>query len=206
MDNLITTMTILLESPQSIKRYSSFIESFDQPVPCPDCGRNTRKHGFYDRTVHARKISHSIKILRRRCANCRTTHALIPSFLIPWGRFTNHIREFFLWYLGAGYSVAHLVHLLTELPMSPLSLKTLYRWKTRLLLRVEKWWIAERQKLAARYDQDDGILDLYRQGIASKEEFHLLLIKAVDEQNQVLRTGAIFSFLNLQFVRQEMYW
>lgn len=199
-------MTILLECPQSIKRYSTFIDSYEEVVSCPTCGINTRKHGVYHRKVFFKNKFHLIKILRRRCSSCKITHALIPSFIVPWGRFMNHLRELFIWYLWSGFTVNHLINLLTELPVSPLSLRTLYRWKNRILTRIGEWWIIERKRVAIEYDSDDGILELYRQRGGSVEEFRFLLLHFAEEFGKGLRIGFIFSTVNLHFSRQEMYW
>ncbi|WP_437177758.1 DUF6431 domain-containing protein [Heyndrickxia coagulans] len=87
-------MPILLECPLSIKRYIKFVETFNDEVFCPCCGRKLRKHGKYNKTIHFKHRSFRIPIMRRRFPDCRKAFSLMPCFTSPWARFANHIYEF----------------------------------------------------------------------------------------------------------------
>ncbi|WP_417006708.1 DUF6431 domain-containing protein, partial [Aquibacillus salsiterrae] len=83
-------MTIILEYPHSIKRYIKFINHIDIECNCPFCGRPLWNHGKYNRTVHHKTKSYVIPIIRKRCPDCDKTFSLLPSFVRPWARFSNH--------------------------------------------------------------------------------------------------------------------
>ena len=56
---------------------------------CPNCNSEDYiKWGGYERNVvyfkNGKKYENTIKIKRIRCNNCKSTHSIIPSFLIPY--------------------------------------------------------------------------------------------------------------------------
>ena len=53
---------------------------------CPVCGRPHTKHGTYLRKTPA-QFGFKLRIRRVRCKQCKITHALLPCFLIPYGRY-----------------------------------------------------------------------------------------------------------------------
>ncbi len=53
------------------------------PLPAEYC----QSHGSYTRTVRTGGDCLALTILRVRCPPCRKTHALLPSFLAPYGRY-----------------------------------------------------------------------------------------------------------------------
>lgn len=52
---------------------------------CPVCGRPLTRHGGYLRKTPA-QFGLKLRIRRVRCKQCKLTHALLPCFLIPYGR------------------------------------------------------------------------------------------------------------------------
>ena len=174
-NNLSNTMPILLDCPRSIKKYMKFIEIFNEDISCPCCGRVTRKHGKYERTINFKHQSYRIPILRRRCPDCDKTFSLLPSFSIPWGRFGNHLYELFVRWILEGKSVLRLAEQVTTAIVSVVSHKTLYRWKRRFMHFMMSWLIAQRKRMAHEYTDGEGILTFFRQGMNTKEELHLLL-------------------------------
>ena len=53
---------------------------------CPTCSCPGAlvKHGYYKRTVIINGIKQRVTILRVKCKSCGKTHALLPSFIIPY--------------------------------------------------------------------------------------------------------------------------
>ena len=197
-NNFPITMSILLDCPLTFKKYMKFIETFDEKVHCPCCGRATRKHGKYEKTVHFKHGSFRIPILRRRCPDCNKTFTLMPCFTFPWGRFANHIYEFLLRWLLENTPINVMAEWLSTTAVSVLSLKTLYRWKKRFWHLLSEWWINQRKLLASEYQEDDGVLSVYRQGMSSKHEIHFLLMYYFKENSSIPFKGRIFSIINLR--------
>jgi transposase-like protein len=197
-NNLPLTMSILLECPLPFKKYMKFIETFDEDIFCPCCGRLTRKHGKYEKTIHFKHQSFRIPVMRRRCPDCSKTYSLMPCFSLSWGRFANHIYEFLGRWLMEGVPISKLAEWLTTSSVSVISLKTLYRWKKRFLDLWGKWWINQRKQWAEEYQEDDGLLSLYRQGMSSIQEIHLLLSFYFGEKGSVPSSGRLFSMINLR--------
>ena len=64
-------------------------ETIDFPLTdacCPHCGKKgvLRHHGFYSRFLIVCGICIIISVHRLRCSECGHTHALMPSFIIPY--------------------------------------------------------------------------------------------------------------------------
>lgn len=190
-------MSILLECPLTFKKYMKFIETFDEDVFCPCCGRLTRRHGKYEKTIHFKHQSFRIPILRRRCPDCNKTFSLMPCFTFPWGRFVNHIFEFLGRWLLEGFTINQSAEWLTTASVSVVSLKTLYRWKRWFLDLWGKWWIEQRKKWASEFQEGDGVLLFYRQGISSKVELHVLLSCFFDDHGSIPCRGRLLSMINL---------
>lgn len=55
-------------------------------ICCPHCGKkgSLRHHGFYMRRLIVCGICFTVSIHRLRCYECGHTHALMPSFIIPY--------------------------------------------------------------------------------------------------------------------------
>lgn len=197
-NNLPLIMPILLDFPITFKKYKRFVETFDEDVFCPCCGRITRKHGKYEKTLHFKHQSFRIPILRRRCPDCNKTFSLMPCFTFFWGRFANHIYEFFARYLIEGIPISHLAECLTTTSVSVISLKTLYRWKKRLFDLWGKWLINQRRKLAEEFQEGDGVLSFYRQEVSSNQEIHLLLSFYFGGNESIPSKGRLFTMINLR--------
>jgi hypothetical protein len=191
-------MSILLECPLTFKKYMKFIETFDEDVFCPCCGRLTRRHGQYEKTIHSKHQSFRIPIMRRRCPDCDKTFSLMPCFTFPWGRFANHIYEFLGRWLTDGVPICRLNDWLTTSSVSVVSLKTLYRWKRRFQDFWGKWWIDQRKKWTSEFQEGEGVLYFYRQGISSNEEVQLLLFFFFGENDSVPCKGRLFSMIYLR--------
>lgn len=191
-------MSILLDCPLTFKKYIKFIENFGEDVLCPCCGRVTRKHGQYKKTIHFKHQSFRIPIMRRRCPDCDRTYSLMPCFTFPWGRFANHIFEFLGRWLLEGIPISQLAEWLTTTTVSIVSLKTLYRWKRKFLHLWGKWWIDQRKEWASEFQDGDGILSFYRQGGSSQDEITLLLSYFFVDHDSIPCKGRLLSMLNLR--------
>ena len=57
---------------------------------CKFCGYEgmLHRHGYYSRNVITRHCIRRISILRVRCPSCGKTHAVLPSFLIPYYQYS----------------------------------------------------------------------------------------------------------------------
>lgn len=53
---------------------------------CPSCHctGSIVRHGYYCRTIYINGIKYRICILRIKCKKCGKTHAVLPSFVIPY--------------------------------------------------------------------------------------------------------------------------
>ncbi len=101
----------------------------------------------------------------------------MPCFTFPWGRFANHIYEFLGRWLMEGVPINRLAELLTTSSVSVVSLKTLYRWRLRIMGFLEKWWIDQRTRWVFEFQGGDGLLSLYREGINSNFFFLFILME-----------------------------
>lgn len=57
---------------------------------CKSCGYEgmLHRHGYYFRNVITRYYTKRISILRVKCPSCNKTHAVLPSFLIPYYQYS----------------------------------------------------------------------------------------------------------------------
>ncbi|WP_025641405.1 DUF6431 domain-containing protein [Schnuerera ultunensis] len=57
---------------------------------CKFCGYEgmLHRHGYYSRNVITKYSIHRISILRVKCPSCGKTHAVLPSFLIPYYQYS----------------------------------------------------------------------------------------------------------------------
>jgi hypothetical protein len=60
---------------------------------CPLCDQYCHRHGSYARRVRTEDETHIILILRVHCVFCLVTHAILPSFLPPYGRYPVEAHE-----------------------------------------------------------------------------------------------------------------
>lgn len=167
-------------------------------VPCPTCNRRLRKHARSKRTVVWKRRIHSIPIQRMRCPSCDVTFSLIPCFIKPWERFANHIRELMLRWLLRGLPLTQLPFKLSSPAVSILSIRTLRRWKASLWNRWKKWYFQQRTDLFIRTELGAGLLPLYRNGISSEQERHLVIASFLETQEKIPSTGHVLSALNLR--------
>ncbi|WP_269082503.1 DUF6431 domain-containing protein [Aneurinibacillus tyrosinisolvens] len=198
-------MIILLECAYSIKKYIRNIYRYEIEVVCPCCGERMRKHTGYKRNVICKTKVYEIPVLRRRCRHCKKVYSLLPSFIIPYERFANHIREYMGLWVREGVPIAHLPVRLTTENVSIVSLRTLYRWQAKIKAKVHNWMHRQRAIVAARYEEGEGLLPLYREGMNSKQEQRLLLSLFFNQAGNLPRMGTLFSKLNLRLPYLEMW-
>ena len=109
--------------------------------PCPTCGARHpgwKRHAAYDRYLigfdEGAVCSHSVVVTRFMCQSCRSTHALLPEFVIP---FKSHSLLFVLAVLK-DYFLSHLTvgQLCAKYEITP---ATLYSWKAAFLKDKRLW-------------------------------------------------------------------
>ena len=70
----------------SIKDYYSFQLNLDfSKVSCPNCKTNRFvRWAYYKRNININDYEETISILRIKCKSCGQTHAVLPSFIVPY--------------------------------------------------------------------------------------------------------------------------
>lgn len=109
-------------------------------LKCPHCMANGRCELFssYTRTMvsfEGRAMTHLLNIPRVICISCKHTHAILPSILIPYGRYS---LMFILTVLRTYYQKKHTVQQIFE--FYEITHSTLYLW-IKLLKRHKAMWL-----------------------------------------------------------------
>ena len=87
-------ITIFAEKIKSFsqKNYNRIID--DLPFHKLSCTCEQKgcliKHGYYNRSIKSPEGLVELSILRVRCKSCKKTHAIIPSWIIPYSRILYH--------------------------------------------------------------------------------------------------------------------
>lgn len=88
-------ITILLENFNynliNQDTYDFYINSLClSSIPCPKCNQLHRliQHASYTRSLKSGSNKVTLKIQRVLCTNCNSTHALLPSFIVPYSQIT----------------------------------------------------------------------------------------------------------------------
>lgn len=192
-------MSILLNYPPRLNAYNKEIRSGHIEAYCGSCGRKMRIHEYDDtRTVVWKNRMRSVTLLRLRCATCDVTHTLIPTFLVPWGRFANHVREFFVRLLLLGIPLPRLAERLSSEASSILSIRTLRRWKKRIKAKWLFWLEHTRKTALSTPGWDNLLLEVYRNEATAAQEAQFLLACFFGERGEsVPRSGNILDRLHL---------
>ena len=79
----------------SQKTYDKFLDKIQfHQLSCP-CGNigNLKIHGYYRRSIKTHEGKITLNICRVKCPYCSKTHALLPSFIVPYSQIslTDHI-------------------------------------------------------------------------------------------------------------------
>lgn len=195
-------MVIILEYPHTIKHYIKS-DQIEFEYDCPYCDRSLWSHGSYKRTVHHKSKSYDITIIRKRCPDCNKTFSFIPSFVRPWARFANHIREFFAQRVLAGIPVSHLPEVLTCVNTSVVSLKTLYRWKKQMGEFYQAWLVNQRNQAISDPSVEDQVLFFYRGGFVAYQE--CLFFLHLHFNARLPRRGHLISTINISLPTKQ-WW
>ena len=87
-------ITIFLNKckPFSQKTYTKFIETLPFHRLSCTCGQKGQliKHGYYNRSIKTSEGMYKLSILRIRCKCCFKTHAILPSFIVPYSQILYH--------------------------------------------------------------------------------------------------------------------
>jgi hypothetical protein len=91
---------------ESVKDYDSFVTQRLSTLPvCPFCEHGCHRHGCYLRGVREGNGVVMLSIQRVWCQVCSVTHAILPSFLSPYGRYPVRAREAVVTEQGEGVAV-----------------------------------------------------------------------------------------------------
>ncbi len=60
---------------------------------CCSLGGCLTFHGSYTRKVKAQALDIQLKVARVKCSHCRATHALIPSWLVPYSQIPLSVQQ-----------------------------------------------------------------------------------------------------------------
>lgn len=70
--------------PDSLNLYS---------LICPKCKHHDfQKHGYYTRKVKYRRHSVTLRILRVKCMCCKSTHAVLLYFIVPYSQYALEVH------------------------------------------------------------------------------------------------------------------
>lgn len=74
--------------------YKKFTESLNlYSLICPKCKHHDfQKHGYYTRKVKYRKHSGTLRILRVKCMSCKSTHAVLLYFIVPYSQYALEVH------------------------------------------------------------------------------------------------------------------
>lgn len=90
-----------------IALYLQFLEAMK--LVCPYCQGACHRHAWYKRKVNDGDGVFEIWILRLKCLSCRRTHAVLPDFIRPFGRYIQQVRETIVPCLTVGVPVEETV-------------------------------------------------------------------------------------------------
>ena len=89
-----------------VNDYDSFVTQWLSTLPvCPYCEHGCHRHGCYLRGVRDVDGLVMLSIQRVWCQVCAITHAILPSFLSPYGRYPVSAREAVVTEQGEGVAV-----------------------------------------------------------------------------------------------------
>ena len=74
--------------------YKKFTETLNlYSLICPKCKHHDfQKHGYYTRKVKYRKHSVTLRILRVKCMSCKSTHAVLLYFIVPYSQYALEVH------------------------------------------------------------------------------------------------------------------
>ena len=73
---------------------SGFIQQLDKlSLRCSICQGAYKPHAWCMRKARTGSGVCHLRVLRVKCAGCNGTHLVLPDFLRPYGRYTQHVRQ-----------------------------------------------------------------------------------------------------------------
>lgn len=91
---MISLLTINFNNNSIQSDYDRLLN--DKNLVCPNCGcHNLKYHGSYNRRFNLFSDLFYLLIRRYRCTECRTTHAIIPLYIIPYHHYNHYFESFF---------------------------------------------------------------------------------------------------------------
>lgn len=79
---MLPPVSIVFACPLSVDAYNALGRDIEVPRPdCPDCSQAMSFWGFYRRDVRVGTVV-KLTVRRARCGPCRSSHALLPDFVV----------------------------------------------------------------------------------------------------------------------------
>ena len=76
---------------ESYKKFTDTLNLYS--LICPKCKHHDfQKHGYYIRKVKYRKHSVTLRILRVKCMSCKSTHAVLLYFIVPYSQYALEVH------------------------------------------------------------------------------------------------------------------
>ena len=125
-------VAMVWQTPLGVERYAAAGRALAVPrFGCPSCGELMSYWGWYERHLRAGR-ARALWVRRQRCASCRTSHSVLPSF-VAHGRLDavgviGAALQAMAGGLGAGASVARAI----DVPYT-----TVRDWHRRFVARAE---------------------------------------------------------------------
>jgi hypothetical protein len=150
---------------------------------CPICGGRCHSHCWYDRKVRGPDTT-VIKILRVKCTQCGSTHAILPDFLFPKGRYSEHMREEAIFACETG-------KITQEEASASQSVKTTSRWLKRYREKVAGIIAALGSVLAKLGEYETAITG------AGLEQMRQMCAKVETVLGRVITASSLFGKANI---------
>lgn len=86
--NTMITITVPFDNPLNQKTYENLINTLQfHQLQCT-CGHSgcLTIHGYYNRSLKEADSEITLSVCRVKCSHCGKTHALLPSWLVPYSR------------------------------------------------------------------------------------------------------------------------
>lgn len=120
------------------EKYNKFIDELEPVILKCACGMAGQliRHGFYNRSVLLETGKLKLSILRLKCKHCKKTHAVLPSWIVPYSQILliDHVdilRQFEKG--GSPYSIDPANGYVDRFSIVYITKQYLRYWKQRLL-------------------------------------------------------------------------
>jgi len=138
---------MIIDNQLKNKKYFEIIGSSNlSKYDCPKCGAKASmtRHAYYKRNVisiiNAVMIYRILKILRVKCTSCGSTHAILPSDIIPYKQFDYlsfmTILENYFYFDQSGYELSNKFNVSYQTIYSFINTFLIFKDSTFITLRI----------------------------------------------------------------------